>query len=156
MKWHQLVGCTATRLKEKFSMKGLTILWFYNGLRSRAVWEPLTRTNLLQYNIFTTALTVTPIRDSEERKEHPNCLQAATIWPVTYRILVYLILPSPTHAATHTYGVCQWNRPPSKGTTVHLTTPNGVPAQREWCRQQATKRATLYKALTCCCHPQIY
>jgi len=40
-------------------------------LGSNAVWEPLTRTNLLQYNIFNIALTVTPIRDSEERKGHP-------------------------------------------------------------------------------------
>lgn len=144
------------KLKKKLSMKDLIVLWFYNGLRSNAVWEPLTRTNLLQYNIFTKALTVTPIRDSEGRKGHPNCLQAATIWPVTYRIPVYLILPSPTHAATHTYGVFQWNTPPSKGTIVHLTTPSGVPAQKEWCRQQATMRATLYEALTCCCHPQKY
>jgi len=49
------MGCTAMRLKEKLSMKGLIVLWFYNGLRSNAVWEPVTRTNLLQYNIFTTA-----------------------------------------------------------------------------------------------------
>jgi len=67
------------RLKEKLSMIDLIVLWFYNGLRSNAVWEPLTRTNLLQYNILTKALTVTPIRDSDERKGHPNCLQAATI-----------------------------------------------------------------------------
>jgi hypothetical protein len=67
------------RLKEKLSMKGLNVLWFYNGFTSNTVWEPLIRTNLLQYNIFTTAMTVTPIRDYEQREGHPNCLQAATI-----------------------------------------------------------------------------